>query len=585
MENMDTPSRGRWLAFPRILWLSLLAALVLTLPTIWLGFISDDFIHLLILEGFPSPASPWDLFRFANGDPASTRPQMDVGPYPWWTLPELKLTFWRPLSSALAVMDHTLFGRNAVGYHLHSLAWYLGIVALYGVLLRRLLPGAIGALALFLFAINGAHFMLAGWIANRNALVAAVPALFGLWMHLEWRESRRPWGLPLSLAGLAVGLMGGESALGLFAYVLAYELLGDKGSPKERLRAIAPAALLGLVYLVVYKLHGYGAYGSGSYMDPVGEPGRFLVGALARIPVLLGGLLLQVPADLWVAGEQVRPTLVVLGLLGLGGVALLVRAAWPSLSEDERRHCRWLFLGAALSLLPVAATFPSNRLLLLPGLGGSVAVAVVLVTAWRSRARGWRPRGVAAVAAVLALMHLVLAPLLWPLMTVAFQQGSAQMEPSLLLLERELDYTRLPQQRLVVLPAPVPMLSMYLPMMMVTRGMPKPGAWWTLSISPEPHELTRSGPDSLELALTRNEFLTSEFESVFRGPSHPLRKGNQVKLQGMTVTVLEDNGKGPTRLGFTFDTPLEDPSLVFIRWQDGALRPFTPPPVGERLAL
>ncbi|WP_375769602.1 hypothetical protein NR798_01590 [Archangium gephyra] len=582
---MDTPSRGGWLAFPRIVWLSLLAALVLTLPTVWLGFFSDDFVHLLILEGFPAPGTPWDLFRFAGGDPAITTPLMDAGPYPWWTLPELRLNFWRPLSSALAVMDHRLFGRNAVGWHLHSLAWYLGMVALFGALLRRFLPGALGALALFLFAIDGAHFMVAGWIANRNALVAAVPALFGLWMHLEWRESHRPWALPLSLAGLAVGLTGGESALGLFAYVLAYELLGDRGGVKERLRAIAPAALLGLVYLGVYKLRGYGAYGSGSYMDPVGEPGRFLLGALARIPVLLGGLLLEVPADIWVAGEQVRAPLVAVGLLGLGMMGLLVRAAWPSLSEDERRHCRWLFLGAALSLVPVAATFPSNRLLLVPGLGGSVAVALVLVYAWRSRARGWRPRGVAAGAAVLALMHLVLAPLLWPLMTLAFRQGSDQTESTVLTLERELDYQRLPHQRLVVFPIPVPTVAMYIPMAMATRGMPKPLAWWPMSLSPEPHVLTRTGPDSLELTLTRNQFLTSEFETVFRGPRHPLRKGAQVKLQGMTVTVLEDNGKGPTRLGFTFDRPLEDPSFVFLRWKDDALRPFTPPPVGERVAL
>ena len=337
---------------------------------------------------------------------------------------------------------------------------------------------------------------------------------------------------------------------------------------------------------MVYKLRGYGAYGSGSYMDPVGEPGRFLVGALARIPALLGGLLLAVPADLWVAGEQVRPTLVGVGLLGLGMMVLLVRAAWPSLSEDERRHCRWLFLGAALSLLPVAATFPSNRLLLVPGLGGSVAVALVLVYAWRSRARGWRPRGVAVGAAVLALMHLVLAPLLWPLMTLAFRQGVVQTESTVLTLERELDYQRLPQQRLVVFPIPVPTVAMYIPMAMATRGMPKPLAWWQMSLSPEPHVLTRTGPDSIELTLTRNQFLTSEFEGVFRGTSrHPLRQGAQVKLKGMTVTVLETDDKGPTRLGFTFDKPLEDPSFVFLRWKDGALRPFTPPPVGERVAL
>ena len=283
---MDTPSRGRWFAFPRILWLSLLAALGLTLPTAWLGFMSDDFIHLLILEGFPAPGTPWDLFRFAGGDPAETQRLMDEGPYPWWTLPELKIAFWRPLSSALETLDYRLFGRDALGYHLHSVAWYLAVVALFGALLRRWMPGSLAMLALLLFAMDDSHLLPVGWISNRNALVSTALALAGLWLHLEWREAGKRQALPLSLLALAVSLTAGESALGVFAYVLAYELLGDKGGVKERLRAIAPAALLGLVYLVVYKLNGYGAHGSGSYMDPVGEPGRFLVGALARVPVL-----------------------------------------------------------------------------------------------------------------------------------------------------------------------------------------------------------------------------------------------------------------------------------------------------------
>ncbi len=485
---MDTSSR-------RTLWVSLLAALVLALPTVWMGFINDDFIHLLILEGFPSLASPYDLFRFAGGDPEGLQRMIAKGPYPWWTLPELKLAFWRPLSSALAVLDHSLFGRNPVGYHLHSLAWYLGMVALFGTLLRRFLPGAVASLALFLFAIDGAHFLVAGWIANRNALVAAVPALFGVWMHLEWRELRRPWALPLSLVGLTVGLLGGETALGVFAYLLAYEVLGARDGVKERARALAPAALLGLAYLVSYKLSGYGASGSGSYVDPVGEPGRYLLAVLGRVPALLCGLLLEVPADLWAFSTSTRPMLVGMGLLALGLLAWLLRTAWPELTGDERRHCRWLFLGAALSLLPVAATFPSNRLLLVPSLGGSVAVAVVLVSAWRSRARGWRPRGMAAGAGVLALSHLVLAPLLWPMMTLFIRTFESQTEPILQTLEHELDRKRLPEQRVVILPLPNPLLGMYAPMRMATRGMPVPLAWWTLSLSPEPHVLTRHGAD------------------------------------------------------------------------------------------
>jgi hypothetical protein len=274
-----------------------------------------------------------------------------------------------------------------------------------------------------------------------------------------------------------------------------------------------------------------------------------------------------------------------LGLLGLGVMAVLVRAAWPTLDGEERRHCRWLLLGAALSLLPVAATFPANRLLLVPGLGASVAVALVLVSARRSRALGSRPRGLAVGAGVLAFAHLVVAPLLWPLMTLAFHQLRTQTEPMIQTLERELDYQKLPQQRVVALPMPAPAVGMYMPMVLATRGMPQPRAWWPLSLSPEPHVFTRTGPDAFELELTQGRFLTSEFEAVFRGPTHPLRQGDQVKLTGMTVTVLAADEQGPTRLGFTFDRPLEDPSLVFLRWKDDALRPFIPPPVGERLPL
>src|SRR5262249_42881788 len=137
------------------------------------------------------------------------------GPYPWWTLPELKLAFWRPLSSALETLDHHLFGRNAVGYHVHSVVWYLALVAICGALLRRALQGALGVLALLLFAVDDAHILPAGWIANRNALVAVAPALAGLWAHLEWREAGRAWARPLSLVGLALGLTGGEAALGV----------------------------------------------------------------------------------------------------------------------------------------------------------------------------------------------------------------------------------------------------------------------------------------------------------------------------------------------------------------------------------
>jgi hypothetical protein len=582
---METPSRTSWLAFPRVLWLSLAAALGLGLCTLGMGFFGDDYGHILILEGAPGLGKPYDLFRFAGGDVEAVRRLMQLGVYPWWTLPELKLAFFRPLSSALIVLDYHLFGRNPVGYHLHSLAWYLAVVAVYGLMLRRYLPGVLGALALLLFAIDDAHLLPAGWLANRNALVATLPALVGLWLHLEWREHGRRWALPLSLLGLAVGLTGGETALGLFAYVGAYELLSARGTRAARLRGLVPALVLGVGYLLMYRALGYGAHGSGSYLDPLGEPGRYLASAPPRLLVLLGGLFLGAPSNLWSIAAVTRPWLVAAGVLGLGLFLWLLRGAWPGLTDEERRHCRWLFTGAALSLLPVVSVFPDNRLLLVPGVGGCVALAVVLRHAWRLRERGERPRGVRPVAWVFAALHLVLAPLFWPVMVLGVRtvgQGAVDM---LEVTEGELDVARIREQHVMVLSAGDPLAGMYMPMLWAFHGKPQARSWRTLSTAPEEHVFTRTGPGSFELELPQGHFHASEFEQVFRGLRYTLAKGAQVDLEDVRVTVLDADAKGPTRIGFELDVPMEDPSLVFLHWREGALRRFTPPPVGTGMKL
>ncbi len=582
---MDASSLKRWLDFPRALWLGLAAALVLALPTLGMGFNLDDHIHLLILEGRWPLGSPFDLFRFAGGSPEGMRRIVQEGPYPWWTLPELKIAFWRPLSSALEALDYRLFGRNALGYHLHSLAWYLGLVAIFGSLLRRLVPGALGGLALLLFAVDDAHLLPVGWISNRNALVSTAFALAGVWMHLEWREARRTWALPVSLGALAMGLLAGETALGLFAYLLAYELLGARGTLAERLRAVAPAAVLAVIYLGVYKALGYGAYGSTMYVDPVSEPGRYLGAALGRVPALIGGLL-GVPVDLWGLSLESRPVLVGLGLGGLGLLVYLLRKAWPGLAEEERRHCRWLAAGAVLSLLPVASAMPMGRLLLVPGLGASVLLSVVLLQAWRSRKQGWRPRGVAITAAVLALMNLVLAPLSWPAMSMMIPQLGATHEQLAERLGRELDSPRLSSQRVVLLDPRDLNATLYVPIFWAKQGRTLPRSWWPLSLALKPVIVTRTGLSSLELELSQGgHFLAGEIEQALRSPKYPLGTGAQVKLEGMQVTVLAADAQGPTRLGFEFDTPLEDPSLVFLHTRAGELTRFTPPPVGTRIDL
>ena len=79
--------------------------------------------------------------------------------------------------------------------------------------------------------------------------------------------------------------------------------------------------------------------------------------------------------------------------------------------------------------------------------------------------------------------------------------------------------------------------------------------------------------------------LGGEFERFFRTAAFPLKPGDRVDLCGITVDVLAVNATGPTRVAFTFDRPLEDPTLCFLMWRDKGLRKATLPGIGQVMEL
>ncbi|HLL81725.1 MAG TPA: hypothetical protein VK420_03700 [Longimicrobium sp.] len=574
------------LAFPRVIWVAMGAALLVSLPTLAVGFVTDDFTQQAVLAGLKTEATPFDLFRFTSGDPEAKRPLMELGAFPWWTLPELKLSFWRPLSSALMVMDHALFGRWAPGHHLHSVLWYLGLVAAAGLVLRRVLPGRTGGLALLVFAVDAAHSMPVAWIANRNALVAVTPALFGLAAHLRYREDGWRPGLPLSLLGYAVGLLGGEAAFGVFGLLGAYELFGRDDRLPRRLGMLVPGATLGLAYLIAYKRMGYGAAGSGMYVDATDSPLAFALVAPMRILRLVGGeLSVLLPAELSLFGEGPARVQVVVSVLAIIGFAWLLRRAWPGMSPEERRGTKWLLAGSLISLIPVAATFPANRLLLVASLGGAVAVTLALRDAWRRwKGTARERRGARAVVALVGVPHLVLSPLFFnagPLVLKGLMDGLRETVQALYQQEGCCE-----DRELVVLAGSDFTASLDAPMLIVYESLPPPKRWRVLSIAPCTHRVERTGPATLELSCVDGQMLATEFEHLFRAPRYALGKGARVELPDITATVLEDTPEGGVeRVRFDFRRPLEDPGYLFLSWRGGYFRPTALPPVGGNLTL
>ena len=557
------------------MWLSLAAGFLLALPTLRLGLLLDDDFHRALIGGMRYPHRPLDLYAFAPGDPSAMAPLIERGPFPWFTPPELKLNFFRPLSSALVYLDVWLFGSNVWAAHLHSIAWYLALVAVVALFYRSLLPEGLAGFALVLYAIDASHSAPAGWLANRNALVAAVPAVLGLYAHLAWRTRGFKPGAWLSALGYAVGLCGGEAAIAALVYVPAFELFGATGPRRERLRALLPLALVACSWAVAYRALGYGAAGSGIYLDPVADPARYLATAAPRLSALLGALTVGLPSDFWLT-PATRPVLVAVGVLGVALVAWLFRRVRPTLDAPVRRTLTWLTAGSLVGLLPALAVFPSDRLLLMPTLGSLAVFAVLLGALWKERAK-LAPR---LALLVLGAAHLVFPFAGWALEPATLAKMARSVERGA--LEPGLSGEQL-SRRIIAVAAPDFAQTLYLSLVRRREGLPLPESWNVLSFAPYDHRLTRVSERAFEVEVVGGAQFGTVYEQMVRGERFGLLPGQRVRLWHAWVTVVESDGYHVRRLRLDLDDSPE--AWQFVRWRDGRVVPLEKPPVGGQVLI
>lgn len=562
---------------------------LLSLVTLPNGFFADDYGFIAMLDGVsPRRVTPFDLYEFARGDPQRTFDLVRRGPFPWWTAPDLKVRFFRPLSSALFALDHALFGHTPLGYHVDAVIVWAALLLAAGALLRAALSLELAALAFALFALVGSHAEPVAWISSRHLVIAAAPSVAGLAAYVAYRERGFAPGRWLAVLGAGVGLLGGEDALAVLLYWSAYDLVGAApGVPwAARARhALLPLGIAG-AYLATYKASGFGSAHNGMYIDPLSDPVAFAGVLLQRIPVLLSELFAGAVSGL---STVLSPwPFVIAGLVASSIVALLLRAVWPAILDSDRRALKWLTLGALASLLVSAGGFPGSRLLLLPSIGGSAMIGAILRYGW-ARAKGPAPMWLLRRAGVglLFFIHVVAAPLTFILHTRQLgKMGDATAEVAVSLdevLGRPVAEPKIAPD-VFVLCASDPLAGLYGGAARQLRAPGSVSSWNSISMAHATHHLRRTGERTIVLR-TEEPMLRGMFEWVFRSPADPLRSGDSVELDAAKVKVLRATAAGPDTLELQFHASIGAPSLRLLAWRDGRLVPVDALDVGQEMTI
>lgn len=573
MADLTTRRSAVWIA------LAIALAVGLQLPSLGAGFYADDWVHQLVLDGGTAipTLKPWALFDFGV---ASEWPVLDDSPWArnWWTSPDFTARFFRPLTSLTLWLDHSLYGADPIGYHVTSLAWYLGALLLIAVLYRSLgLDRATTAVALVLVAGTNGATLPAGWPSNRNTLIAGALVVAAVLVAIRGRGR---WRLPVAFGVAILAVTGKESGVLGLALIAVWHLLAARraSDADDRRRALWTAiAAAAAAMLVVLALAAAG-FGTRSmyYATPWHQPWRYL-GHLAVLATA-GGLRLVAPVsvDLVLLAPATRPFAIAAGLVAVVAVA---RWLWPRVASHPAAPflAAWLVLG----LLPQGGVMPSDRLLFDAAIGSAGLLALGVMRTLRSPTGR---RSARAVAWTLVVSAGVLGCGLNLVQSSAVAHGARALEAAIVATDPGPPGADLTDA--VVLQSGNQMLAFCLV------------ATWAATTHRHDVRFTlaHGGATALEwhrddkrtctLRATDGAMLESPFEQVLRSGPDPPRVGQRYRTAAMEVEPVAVDQGGLRSIRLHFRRSLDNPELRFlIPDGHGILRPVPPPPVGATVVL
>jgi hypothetical protein len=300
----------------------------------------------------------------------------------------------------------------------------------------------------------------------------------------------------------------------------------------------------------------------------------FLQALAERWPVLFAGQWFQIPIDLWIL--LTWPQRLALWVASVALAAGVVWLFWPLL---KRPVARFWAIGMALSIVPLCAAFPMERLLIFSGIGGFGLLALfvdryVFSSSVSSR---WRRRAAISLlvlhgpmAAVLLVGQTFGLPILGDFFTAAARHSPGGPE--------------IAQQTFVYVNGndfPV----VYSRVVRIANGDPAPRRVAQLASMTDTNRIYRK--DRYTLVITPADgFLARPVDRLFASADRRFQPGDRVDRPDYQAEVLSVTRDGrPASVSFRFGHPLEDPSLRWLYWKGRRLQEFPLPKVGSSVLL
>lgn len=549
-------------ASPHTFTLLILIGLALVLPSLGAGLFADDFLHMILANEIqlvqqPDNLSLFHLFSFIDSNPARRLQLFGYSIIPWWVSQDFTLLFFRPLSELTHIIDYRWLTSHIWLMHLHSIAWYGAMLYLLARFYRAFCPERHLAILAFLFFIADAtHGFTVGWLANRNAIIAAVFSLAAILLHHHYRETGKTAFLPLSLTCITASFLSAETGIVVGVFLLAYALFLDRAGPVRGLLNLLPALAIFLCWITLYKHYGYGAYGNKAYyVDPLSSPALFLQNLPAKLLHSLAIHFNPLPVHL------IKPFPVLMNISGIIYLTLLLIPVFTGSS----RHYRFFLTSLLLCIIPITSAELQDRNMLFTGIASAPLLAFCIRHLHRHRPALVARAGIF----IILFFHLLVSGLLM----LPTSYAPKIMAQSSITAARSLP-ADITSSHVITLGIPMFDAS-YLAAIRRTEHRALPLRLWNVTTQNRDMEIKKSS--SHRFIIRNPHGLLGGLDFMLRDMAFdPINTGERFNLDEALLTITRLNTQGTPVEAIIDISPTVNPDSIDLYWYNGReLEPFS----------